>query len=311
MMIDAELSDYLASLRARGLSEDTIRRRKGTLTRFLRHLGEKGISEPSAVTQEHIDTYLLFLTQEYRTAKGTPISVHHLRSYHESLKGFFGRLEKRGTILHSPYGLKNLPSRPWPPSLPEVLTAEETLQVLEAVKPNTAMGLRDRSMLELLYSTGIRRRELANLNLSDFSFERGELLIVNPKGKRDRLVPVGEMARQFTEAYRRLVRPWMVSGDAEKALFVSHRGGGRLSLRSVSKIVQKAAQASGVTKRISPHSFRHAMATHLLRNHADLRHIQAILGHAQITSTELYTHLSLEDLKEAVRRSHPHGRKPR
>ncbi len=188
------------------------------------------------------------------------------------------------------------------------IEVKETLRVLEAVKPNTAMGLRDRSMLELLYSTGIRRRELANLNLSDFSFERGELLIVNPKGKRDRLVPVGEMARQFTETYRRLVRPWMVSGDAEKALFVNHRGGGRLSLRSVSKIVHKAAQASGVTKRISPHSFRHAMATHLLRNHADLRHIQAILGHAQITSTELYTHLALEDLKEAVRRSHPHGR---
>ncbi|MEE9402321.1 MAG: tyrosine-type recombinase/integrase, partial [Desulfobacteria bacterium] len=102
-----------------------------------------------------------------------------------------------------------------------------------------------------------------------------------------------------------------VCGQQEKALFVSHRGGGRLSLRSVSKIVQKAAQASGVTKRIRPHSFRHAMATHLLRNHADLRHIQAILGHAQITSTELYTHLALEDLKEVVRRSHPHGRKER
>ena len=196
-------------------------------------------------------------------------------------------------------------------SLPEVLTPEETYRGLESVKPNTAMGLRDRSMLELLYSTGMRRRELANLNLSDFSFERGELLIVNPKGKRDRLVPVGEAARQFTEAYLRLIRPWMVSGEEEKALFVNHRGGGRLSLRSVSKIVHRAAQASGVKKRISPHSFRHAMAIHLLRNHANLRHIQAILGHAQITSTELYSHLSLEDLKEAVKRSHPHGRKSR
>jgi len=308
MMIDAECSAYLSSLQARGLSETTIRRRKGTLARFLRHLAERGIYEPSAVTREHVDTYLLFLTQEYRTAQGKPISVHHLRSYHESLKGFFGWLEKKGTILQSPYGLKTLPPLPWPPSLPEVLTPEETLQVLEAVKPNTAMGLRDRSILELLYSTGIRRRELVTLNLSDFSFERAELLIVNPKGKKDRLVPVGEAARRYTETYRRLVRPWMVCGQQEKALFVSHRGGGRLSSRSVSKIVLHAAQASGVTKRISPHSFRHAMATHLLRNQADLRHIQAILGHAQITSTELYTHLALEDLKEVVRRSHPHGK---
>lgn len=114
MMIEAELSAYLSSLPARGLSEDTIRRRKGTLARFLRHLAEKGISEPSAVTREHIDTYLLFLTQEYRTAQGTPISVHHLRSYHESLKGFFGRLEKKGTILQSPYGLRTPPPCPGP-----------------------------------------------------------------------------------------------------------------------------------------------------------------------------------------------------
>ncbi|MBN1836171.1 MAG: tyrosine-type recombinase/integrase [Spirochaetales bacterium] len=122
-------------------------------------------------------------------------------------------------------------------------------------------------------------------------------------------MPVGEAARQYTEAYCRLVHPWMIGSQQEKALFVSHQGGGRLSLRSVSKIVLNAARASGVEKRITPHSFRHAMATHLLRNQADLRHIQAILGHAQITSTQLYTHLSMEDLKEAVRRSHPHGRK--
>ena len=309
MTIDAELSAYLASLQARGLAEGTIRRRKGALARFSRHLAEKNISEPSEVTREHIDTYLLFLGQEYRTAQGKPISVYHLRAYHESLKGFFGWLEKKGAILQSPYGLKTPPRLPWPPPLPQVLTPEETLQVLEAVKPNTAMGLRDRSILELLYSTGLRRRELVKLNLSDFSFELRELLIVNPKGKKDRLVPVGEAARQYTEAYCRLVRPWMLGSQQEKALFVSHRGGGRLSLRSVSKIVLNAARASGVTKRVSPHSFRHAMATHLLRNQADLRHIQAILGHAQITSTELYTHLSLEDLKEVVRRSHPHGRR--
>ena len=309
MTIDAELSAYLTSLQARGLSEGTIRRQKGTLARFRRHLAEKGIREPSEVTRQHVDAYLGFLGQEYRTAQGKPISVYHLRAYHESLKGFFGWLEKKGAILQSPYRLKILPRLPWPPPLPQVLTPEETIQVLEAVKPDTAMGLRDRSILELLYSTGLRRRELVKLNLSDFSFERRELIIVNPKGKKDRLVPVGEAASQYTEAYCRMVRPWMVGSQQEKALFVSHRGGGRLSLRSVSKIVLNAARASGVTKRVSPHSFRHAMATHMLRNQADLRHIQAILGHAQITSTELYTHLSLEDLKEAVRRSHPHGKK--
>jgi integrase/recombinase XerD len=180
---------------------------------------------------------------------------------------------------------------------------------LSAADPENLLGLRDRSILELLYSIGIRRREPVKLNLSDFSFAGAELLIANPKGKKDRPVPEGEAARRYTKAYRRLVRHWMVCGQLDKALFVSHRGGGRLSLRSVSKIVQKAAQAGGVTKRISPHSFCHAMAAHLLRNQADLRKIQDILGHAQITSTELYTHLALEDLKEAARRSHPHRRR--
>jgi len=127
-----------------------------------------------------------------------------------------------------------------------------------------------------------------------------------------RVVPMGEYARHFTEAYLRAERPWMARNDEEKALFVSSvRRGGRLAVRTVGQIVERAAKMSGVAKAITPHTFRHSMATQMLRNRADLRHIQAILGHARITSTELYTHVSLEDLKEVVRRAHPHGRKER
>jgi integrase/recombinase XerD len=169
--------------------------------------------------------------------------------------------------------------------------------------------LRDRAVLELLYSTGIRKRELVNLTVGDFRLESHELLIVNGKGGKDRVVPVGEWACYFTEAYVKNVRPWQACSPTEEALFVQHRNGRPLSPRAVGDIVERATLKSGVGRRVSPHTFRNTMATHMLRNHADLRHIQAILGHKSLRSTQVYTHVSIEDLKEVVRRSHPHGRR--
>jgi integrase/recombinase XerD len=189
------------------------------------------------------------------------------------------------------------------------MTPEEVGKVLASCTPTTALGLRDRAILELLYSTGIRKGELANLNLGDFRLESRELLVVDGKGGKDRILPVGEYASGFTEAYVRLVRPWQVHDGEEKALFVQHRNGRRLSLSTASHIVEKATERSGVGKWITAHTFRHTMATQMLRNHADLRHIQAILGHKSLESTQIYTHVSLEDLKEVLRRSHPHGRR--
>lgn len=184
------------------------------------------------------------------------------------------------------------------------------MRVLESVSPKRSQGLRDRAMLEVLYSTGARKGELVALNVADFSFERQELVIVKSKYRKGRVVPVGEYARHFTEAYLKAVRPWLARSDEEKSLFVSVRGE-RLAVRTVGQIVGRASRTSGVAKTITPRTFRHSMATQMLRNHADLRHIRAILGHASITSTELSTHVSLEDLKEVVRRAHPHGRKDR
>lgn len=120
---------------------------------------------------------------------------------------------------------------------------------------------------------------------------------------------MGAHTRHFIEAYLRVARPWLARRDEEKRLFVSLHSGSRVAVRTVGQIVGRAAKRSDVAKTITPHTFRHSMATQMLGNHADLRHIQAILGHARITSTELYTHVSLEDLKEVVRRAHPHGRR--
>jgi integrase/recombinase XerD len=199
-----------------------------------------------------------------------------------------------------------------PLRLPHALTEEEMMKIIQSCIPTTALGLRDRAILELLYSTGIRRRELVNLTVSDFHLESRELLIANGKGGKDRVVPLGEWACYFTEAYVKNVRPWQVYSPTEKALFVQYRNGRRLSPRSVKDIVERATAKSGVGRRVSPHTFRHTMATHMLRNHADLRHIQAILGHTNLRTTQVYTHVNIEDLKdlkEVVRRYHPHGRR--
>lgn len=150
--------------------------------------------------------------------------------------------------------------------------------------------------------------ELINLNVEDFLLERRELLIRQGKGKKDRIVPVGEHAARFTEGYLKLIRPWLAKSCGEKALFLTVNGD-RMARQTLKVLIGKAVQKSGVQKRVKPHTFRHSMATHLLRNRADLRHIQAILGHASLQSTESYTHLTIEDLKEAVKKAHPHARR--
>jgi integrase/recombinase XerD len=192
-----------------------------------------------------------------------------------------------------------------PLKLPEVLSEEEAIRILEATLFNTPHGLRDRAILEILYSTGLRRQELINLNQEDLLLERQELWIKQGKGRKDRLVPVGEYAVRFTEAYLKLVRPWMVEAVAEKTLFLTMNGQ-RLTPQSLKLIITKAMKRSGIAKKVTPHTFRHSMATHLLRNGADLRHIQALLGHASLQSTEVYTHLTVEDLKKVVKRNSPH-----
>jgi len=274
------------------------------------YLSAAGLTDLRDVTTDHVDAYLGYLASGYRTAKGRPISTRHLRGHFLCVKDFFAWLVREGRILRSPYGLRRSP-KVLPGRLPVVLTPEEVVRVLESADPRTLLGLRDRSMLELLYSTGMRKGELVSLNLADFSFGKQEVVILKSKSRKGRVVPMGEYARHFTEAYIRTVRSLLVKDEEEKALFVSRQSGRRIAVRTVGQIVARAAKQSGVATPITPHTFRHSMATHMLRNRADLRHIQAILGHAQITSTELYTHVSLEDLKEVVRRAHPHGRSKR
>ena len=179
---------------------------------------------------------------------------------------------------------------------------------MSAADPEDLLGLRDRAMLELLYSTGIRVSELAALNLQNLDLRNAELR-VHGKGSKERIVSLGEVVREYLGRYLSASRPYLASTE-EPALFVSLRGK-RFHYTNISFLVRSCGRKAGIRKRVSPHGLRHTCATHLLQGRADIRHIQRIPGHAQITSTELYTHLVLEDLKEVIRRSHPHGKKER
>jgi len=307
-MNDEVLAGYLQQMAARGYTQPTIYGHGCYLKKCLAYLERKGITDLKAVTSGEINGFLRYLKEEYRTARGKPLTNGSYRCHLNAVNNFFHWLEDTGRILTAPVAKRQEPGIFQPERLPNVINEEEAVKILESCPANTPNGLRNRAIMELLYSTGIRRRELVNLNLSDFSPERRELAVIKGKGGKSRIVPVGEYAIRFTEAYVKLIRPWMAR-DNETALFVSSTTGKRLSLKSLDKFIQKIIKQSGITKRVTPHTFRHSMATHMLRSGADLRHIQAILGHASLTSTEIYTHLTREDLKQALKKCHPHGKR--
>jgi integrase/recombinase XerD len=299
------LEEYLERLAAAGYSKGTLKGRRECLNRFFQGMAEKGIYEPRDVTRGMVDEYFSDL-KKYRTAKGTPLAGSTYSRHIGAVDGFFRWLAKTNQILISP--VANRPVIRSKRRLPQVLTEDEILKILESCPFNTPAGLRDRAMLELLYSTGIRVGELTAANVEDFIMDRRELVIVQGKGRKDRIAPVGEYAARFTESYLKMIRPWQAQAD-EKALFVCTRTGKRLSAQTVRSAIGYALDRSGINRPVTPHLFRHSMATHLLRNGADLRHIQAILGHVSLRITEVYTHLNLNDLKQTVKKAHPHGQR--
>jgi len=307
MSFEKFLTGYLNSLAVKNYAQGTLNWRRSYLKQLFSYLNRQGTTDPKEVTRELIDRYFLYLKEEYRTSKGRLLAESSYQSHLQVITDFFRWLEETRRIFLSPVIRPSWPKKKKTIKLPPVLTEEEAARILESCSTNTPVGLRDRSILEMLYSTGIRRSELINLDREDYFVERQELLIRQGKGKKDRLVPVGDYAAVFTKAYLKLVRPWLVDSSEEMALYLSMNGT-RLAPQTLKLIITKAVKRSGVTKRVTPHTFRHSMATHLLRNKADIRHIQAILGHGSIQSTEVYTHLTTEDLKHVMDKSHPRAR---
>jgi integrase/recombinase XerD len=192
-----------------------------------------------------------------------------------------------------------------PRPLPKSLTEEDVGRLLEAPHTGDAMGLRDRAMLELLYATGLRVTELVTLRMAQVSLDAGVLRVLG-KGAKERLVPIGEQAVDWITRYLREARPALLTGRSADALFVTQRAEA-MSRQMFWILVKRHALAAGITRPISPHVLRHAFATHLLNHGADLRVVQMLLGHADVSTTQIYTHVARERLRQLHAQHHPRG----
>jgi site-specific recombinase XerD len=241
-----------------------------------------------------------------RRADGTPFSLGHQRNCLGSLKTFFAFLHRRGYLLTDPAVALEYPRAEQ--RLPRgILTREECRKLVEAPDTSTPLGLRDRAVLEVFYGSAVRAGELAALKCIDVDTEDRLLRVVLGKGAKDRNVPLTRAAAEAVEAYLVEGRPRLRGAQSSSLLFLAQRGG-RLYPSLLNDLVQAAARKAGIDKHATCHTLRHSIATHLLKGGADIRHIQVLLGHSSLKSTERYTHVEISDLSRVLRRAHPRGR---
>lgn len=255
---------------------------------------------PTRIERMHLDDFLQYLHELGLAARSQARVVSALRT-------FFQFLLEEEMIENDPTELLRPPKVGR--KLPDVLTYEEIQQVLAAIDLSTDQGVRDRAMLETLYACGLRVSELTGLQLTHLYLDKAFVRVIG-KGNKERIIPIGERAIQHIQLYFEGVRRSMmnIKPEAANTLFLNYRGGG-LSRVSVFKAIKKYVALAGITKNVSPHTFRHSFATHLIEGGADLRAVQEMLGHESILTTEIYTHLDTDFLRETVLLFHPLNRR--
>lgn len=271
---------------------------------FLGWMDESGLDLVSLRTDDlaRYQTHLVSL----RRRDGAPYSVGFQSNRLSALKSLFRFLCRRNLLLHDPAAALQSPRQEI--RLPRViLTVREARTIIETPDTRTATGLRDRAILETFYATGLRVTELVNLTLYDVDTEDRVLRVVLGKGRKDRALPLTHPAAEAIEAYLLHGRAALHPGPSERRLFLT-ADGRPLHRITVNLIVQRCTERAGVSKHVTCHTFRHSVATHLLKGRADIRHIQALLGHRSLTTTERYTHVAIADLRDVVKRAHPRGR---
>ena len=283
-------------------SPRTIEAQRHAIGRFIAWCDERGLSKPQDITRPILERYQRHV-YHHRKANGQPLTVSAQLGLVLPLQAWFKWLTKRNHILYNPAADLDLPTRPktLPRGLLSIGQVEDVLNGCDTTKPE---GLRMRAMLEVLYSTGIRRFELAGVKLFDVDVERGALMVRQGKGAKDRLVPVGERACAWVDKYLREVRPDLATGADDYRLFLDDDGRGFTPER-IGDLVKRQLTQAGIEHPGSCHLFRVACATHMLENGADIRFIQSLLGHAKLDTTQIYTLVSLAKLKEVHNATHP------
>ena len=296
--LDRQIRNYLDFLRLeKNLSRNTLTSYKFDFTKYRSFLVSAGAQTASAVSEEHISKFLAVLHREKLSPRSVARTLSTIRGFHRYLLGEEEVKDDPTQIIDSPKQEKNLP---------DVLNIFEVDEILKQPNTSNRLGISDRAMLETLYATGIRVSELVNLKQSNLMIEDG-LILVYGKGSKERLVPIGRSARQWIEEYQKQSRVHLAkSGKSQDVLFLNVRGT-NLTRDMIRKLVEKYSSAAGIRKKVHPHTFRHSFATHLLEGGADLRAVQEMLGHADISTTQIYTHIDREYLKEVHRTFHPRG----
>jgi integrase/recombinase XerD len=298
MRFEGLVLDFLSYLELeRGLSRNTLNAYRTDLLQFGEFLLAHD-ADPLTVRPADVAEFLA----ELATGNGRPpCSSSTIHRKAACLRSFYKHLRREEMIDTDPTAALSAPRRS--KKLPQVLNYSEVKRLLVAPRGDSPAVRRDRALLEVMYACGLRASETINLELSDVDLRQG-FLRARGKGSKERLVPLGRQAIAALNAYLREGRPQLVGERAEAKLFVNFRGG-PLTRQGLYKIVQRHARAAGLAGRMSPHTLRHSFATHLLAGGCDLRAVQEMLGHADISTTQMYTHLSGEQLKDVYFRAHP------
>ena len=292
------LKEYLAVLKLeKNLSDNTVSSYKNDINSFFNFLEEKKITDPSGIKYNHITGFFKLLND-------LGLASSSAARYYSSLKGFFSYLFLNKYITENP--MEKISSPKLAKNLPPVLSVSEVDMILSKPATDNKLGLRDKALLEMLYACGTRVSELINIKLSDLFFNE-EVIRVFGKGSKERIIPVGSSAVKWVNEYLKSGRPLLMKkAKSENYLFLNSRGS-KLSRMGIWKIVDKYVKEAGIEKEVHPHTFRHSFATHLLEGGADLRAVQEMLGHADISTTQIYTHIDRDYIKQVHKDFHPRG----
>jgi integrase/recombinase XerD len=276
--------------------------RRAAVLRFIVWCDERGIQRPTELTRPMLERYQRHLYQ-HRKTNGAPLSVVAQLGLLNAITAWFRWMVRQHHLLHNPAADLELPKKPQ--TLPKtILSIAQVESVLNQGDISSLLGIRNRALMELFYSSGIRRMELTALKLYDVDTERGTLMVRLGKGGKDRFIPLGTRACAWVDKYLHSVRSEIVSGYDDQTLFLDDFGQ-PMTVRFLGDLVRRHLEAAGITTPGACHVFRHAMATHMLENGADIRFIQAMLGHASLETTQIYTRVSMSKLKEIHSATHP------